>query len=207
MRSAGRLAARDLALVEVDDLTRLLGDVREALEELLRVGGGDAREALLAVRERLGASRPGRDARLGLAHELRRALEAREIAREEIVRDEERVLVVRLDRELLELLGELAIGAASAHDLEADARRVLVAADLDEAIERAAERFGALGAASRAEPPLDELRRDDAPSTRGDRRARRTLSQIGDALIGELGERRERLVAAVQLVGEDVREA
>ncbi len=65
-----RLAARDLTLVEVDDVDRLRRELREALEERLGVGGRDEGEALLAVADGVGARHAGVRADLRLANEL-----------------------------------------------------------------------------------------------------------------------------------------
>ena len=71
-------------------------------------------------------------------------------------------MVARLHGELLEVLGELPVGALGADELDRDADGVGVAADLGEALERAAQSAGALRAVPRVEPPLLELGRDDA---------------------------------------------
>ena len=119
----------------------------------------------------------------------------------------ERVEVARLDRELLEPLGERAVGALAADDLARDARRVLVAPDLGEALERAAQlRRCAPRSCLASNHHSTSLRGDDAlpaePVAELDvgRRGRPRRP------VGELGERRERLVAAVELVGEDLGE-
>ena len=118
-----RLAARDLTLVEIDDVDRLRRELREALEERLDVGGRDEGEALLAVADRVGARHAGLRADLGLAHELVAAILALHLAREQLVRDDERVVVARLHGELLEVLGELLVGALRANELDRDAAR------------------------------------------------------------------------------------
>src|SRR5262249_7601863 len=106
----------------------------------------------------------------------------------------------------LEAVGELVVGALAAHDLQRDAHRVLLAPDALEAIERAAQRVRALRPVLRFEPPLDELLRDDPapPEPIAELDVRGAARLI--ALVGDVGQPRERLVAAVQALGEDRRE-
>src|SRR5205823_4342801 len=92
------------------------------------------------------------------------------------------------------------------NDLDRDANGIGVATHVREALERAAKRRRALVPVSRLEPPLDELGRDDAlPSEAiAEIDVRRTDRHV--ALIRELGQRGERFVAAIELLGENVGE-
>ena len=135
-----------------------------------------------------------------------RALLALHLAREQLVRDDERVVVARLHRELLEVLGELPVGALRANELDRDGDGVGVATDVGEALERAAESAGALGAVTRVEPPLLQLAGDDALPAELVAELDVRLADRGLALVGEIGEGAERLVTAIELVGEDRRE-
>ncbi len=91
-------------------------------------------------------------------------------------------------------------------ELDGDGDGVGVATDVGEALERAAESAGALGAVTRVEPPLLELAGDDALPAElvAERDVRVADRRV--ALVGEVGEGAERLVTAIELVGEDGRE-
>ena len=198
-----RLGAHDLALVEIGDVDRLRRELREALEQRLGLRRRDEDEALLAVRHRVltGEARACTDLRL--ADELVSAVGALDLTGEHVVGDGERVLVARLHAELLEVLGEALVGALRADELDRDGDGVGVAADVGEALEGAAERGGALGAVPCVEPPLLQLARDDALPPEAVAELDVRVAHRRFALIGEIGEGAEGLVAAIELVGED----
>ncbi|MFT3773124.1 MAG: hypothetical protein QM820_47695 [Minicystis sp.] len=202
----GDAAAADLTLVEIDDVPRRLGERGEAGEERLDLARGHAGEAGFAVLHGLERIDAGGHLDLGLAHQLGGAGGARQLLGEDVVGHAEGVEIAQAGRDLLELLGELAIGAARARQLHGDAGRVLIAADLQEAHERGPERLVAARARGRLVPG-HELRRDDAlpPEPITQRHVRVAAGLI--AGIRELLQRGQRLVPALQLVGEDLGEA
>ena len=116
-------------------------------------------------RDGVGARHSGLHADLRLTNELVAAVLALHLAREELVRDDERVVIAGLHRELFEVLGELLVGALRANQLDGDLHGVGIATDVGEALERAAESARALGAVARVEPPLLQLAGDDALPT------------------------------------------
>jgi hypothetical protein len=76
----GRLAPRDLSLVQIDHLVGLLGDRRKPDQELLGFGRRHAREARFAVLQRLEAGSPGLHPRFSLTDQLLGPIRAGQIA-------------------------------------------------------------------------------------------------------------------------------
>ena len=177
---------------------------RQTVEQRLDVGRRDARERLLAVLHGLCGVDAALEQHLGLPDELRGSSRSRPILNQEIVRDREHIEIAKLDRELLQALGELGIGALRARDFLADHRGVLLAFDFEKAIERAAQRLGAFRARGRREVPFHELDGDDAlPSELVAERHVLFAARL-IAAIGHLEQRPQGFVALSHLLMEDL---
>ncbi len=156
--------------------------------------------------ERLGRCGPSLPPGLGLARQLSRPVQPCELEREQIVRDGEGIQVLRLDRELLESLGELVVCSFAAHDFASHVHGIVLPADLCKPLEGSLQARGALCARFGFEPPLDQFGRDDAPPTQSIAQLDISRAHRLASHVGELGQRGQRLVASIELVGQNSRE-
>ena len=194
----GLATACHLTLEQIDHVPGCCRQCRQPGQQELSVGRLNRTETKLTVVHGIKGVCTGLGHDLGLPHVLLGAFHARQLAPDEIVRNGHRVQIAQALGDLLELACNLDVGVLRACQLERHGAGIGIPLHFEKKVERAPQRLRARRPGHRLVPG-DELGRDDALPTQLDAEFGVGLLTRHIALVRQLLERTEGVIALFEV--------